>query len=699
MQINGNINRWDLQRFGFGYIDAIKKRLALVRSRQPVPASEQKEQSFHLMHHALRLRKAIEAIKPFMNEVRSVPIVSAARAESANDLGLDTMGSSASLASTQEVNATPTSISTFGPEVIGSTAQTTVGGVYDGSNGTGTLTFKVTRDGTHGVDDLQLKVYDADNNEIDKIDIKDKHAIDRKYTLSNGLALSLGEGVVYKNDTLTIDVSDEPMSSSPTEPEWAGTTTDLITLGGVYDGSNGTGPLSFLVSRGGTHGVDDLQLKVTDAGNNEIDKIDIKDSDALDKTYTLSNGITLQLGEGSLLKGTTFSVEVFASVGSAVDPDRPFNGVRNDDPNLEHGLSVADGFFQINGVEIAVQADDSINTVLDRISQSDAGVTATFDAATEKVLLTQKTVGSAQDIVLGNDTSGFLAAVKLENAAATPGKDPETEMPLAEVALFSSMQSGSMRVNRNTVAIDVETDSLNDVLDRIANSGADVFAALDAASGRVSLRSEDLNRQLVLDSGTTNFFPALGISDGTYNSEEDLLQTGGVDVVNTPGFMAEYFKTFQSDGSNSDSGESTAAAPDTKILGTLVRMVAGSLNAIFNDSIFALPPSALTAAVRQEIRDAVTTWFDSEGPRFKTDFGIRIDFGDKDKNIFNFSGDDQRLFEAAVSNPEGRTSVQQGLFGTGPEGLFTRLHAATTSAASRLEIDVGSTGLFLDTFV
>ena len=245
------------------------------------------------------------------------------------------------------------------------------------------------------------------------------------------------------------------------------------------------------------------------------------------------------------MKETTFSVEIFDSVGSAVDPDRPLNGVRNDAPNLEHGFSVTDGSFQINGVEIAVQADDSINTVLDRISQSDAGVTATFDAATEKVLLTQKTVGSAQDIVLGNDTSGFLAAVKLENAVATPGKDPETEMPLAEVARFSSMQSGSMRVNGITVAIDVETDSLNDVLDRIANSGADVFAAFDAASGRVSLRSEDLNRQLVLDSGTTNFFPALGISDGTYNSEKDLLQAGGVDVVNTPGFMAEYLKTFQ----------------------------------------------------------------------------------------------------------------------------------------------------------
>ena len=595
MQINGNINRWDLQRFGFGYIDAIKKQLALVRSRQPVPASARKEQSFHLMHHALRMRRAMEAIKPFMNDVHNISIVSAARAESANDLGLDTTGRAASLASTEEVNATPTSISTFGPEVIGSTAQVTVGGAYDGSNGTGTLTFQVTKGGTHGIDDLQLKVYDADNKQIDTID---------------------------------------------------------------------------------------------------IDK-----SDAFDKTYTLSNGITLQVGEGSLVKEATFSVEIFDSVGSAVDPDRPLNGVRNDAPNLEHGFSVTDGSFLINGVDIAVQADDTINTVLDRISQSDAGVTATFDTAAEKVLLTQKTVGSAQDIVLGNDTSGFLAAVKLENTVATPGKDPETEMPLAEVARFSSMQSGSMRVNGITVAINVETDSLNDVLDRIANSGADVLAAFNTASGRVSLRSENLDRQLVLDSGTTNFFPVLGISDGTYNSEMDLLQAGAVDVVSTPGFMAEYLKSFNPGGSGSEPEESTAAAPDAKILGTLVRMVAGSLNAMFNDAAFTSPPSALTAAVRQDIRDAVTSWYDSEGPRFKTDFGIRFDFSDENKNIFNFSGDDQRLFEAAVSNPEGRTSVQQGLFGADPDGLFTRLHAATTHAASRLEIDVGSNGLFLDMFM
>jgi hypothetical protein len=182
MQVNGNINSWDLQRFGFGYINAIKKQLALVKAGRQSLTPERTEQSFYLMHHALRMPHAMEAIESFMNEGFSIPVVSAARAESTNDLALDTTGNPASMASTEEVNTTPTSFSTLGPEVTGSTAQVTVEGAYNGTNGTGTLTFRVSKGGTHGVDDLQLKVYDADDNEIDKIDAKENHAIDREYT-------------------------------------------------------------------------------------------------------------------------------------------------------------------------------------------------------------------------------------------------------------------------------------------------------------------------------------------------------------------------------------------------------------------------------------------------------------------------------------------------------------------------------------
>ena len=56
--------------------------------------------------------------------------------------------------------------------------EATVGGTYDGSNGSGTLTFEVTQGGTLGTDDLSVAVFDANNNQIDTINI-DSTAIRR----------------------------------------------------------------------------------------------------------------------------------------------------------------------------------------------------------------------------------------------------------------------------------------------------------------------------------------------------------------------------------------------------------------------------------------------------------------------------------------------------------------------------------------
>ena len=163
------------------------------------------------------LHRTLEKIGPlrFKSRARSA-VDTAANTTSALDLGDLGTGTAAVMNSTEEVNATPTSFSPFGPTWTGSTAQATIGGDYDGSNGTMTLTFKVDREGTHGVNDLKIKIYDANNQEIDLIDIKRGHPIDQQYTLSNGLIFTLGEGDLLKNDTFTLDVDDSiPMSFSP----------------------------------------------------------------------------------------------------------------------------------------------------------------------------------------------------------------------------------------------------------------------------------------------------------------------------------------------------------------------------------------------------------------------------------------------------------------------------------------------------
>jgi len=696
MSINGIFNKYESYRFGFGYVDTIQRLRAVTSARNKVSTPNHHDRVTPGMQHAMRMRKALEGLQAVMVEPEEIQIVSPASASSVSNLGLDTTGTPATLQSTEEVNATQTSYSPAESEWSGSTAQLTISGEYDGSNGTGSLTFLVTTKGTHGQDDLVVKVYDPGNQQIDKINIRANDAIDQQYTLSNGLVLTLGEGDLLKNDTFTIDVNDSlPTSFSPTQSDWSGSSAGA-TISGEYDGSDGTGSLTFLVTKKGTHGQDDLVVKVYDPGNQQIDKINIRANDAIDQQYTLSNGLVLTLGEGDLLKNDAFAVAVFDSVGSTVDPDKPFSGTGNNNPNLEYGLSVTDGSFQINGTAIYVNASDSINTVLDRINQSDAGVTATFDTAAEKVLLTQQTPGSETGINITDDTSGFIAAVKLDQATLTPGKESEIEIPLAEVESFFSMQSGNIWVNGESIHIDINTDSLTDVLDRITASNAEVRASFDSSSLRVSLHSDTPDNQLILDSGITNFFSALGISDGTYNSLNDLIQAGGINVINAPDLTVEFTKTFSTESPNRSVETTSVAAPDMKMLGSLVNIIASSMNALFDDSSLTSSQTKKTTEIRNSIRSAISTAFDSEGPQYDTDFGLHFDFQNTGKGVFNLSQADRLQFENTLASPEAGAAVRSSLFGQNPSGLFNQLHAALTTAAPELDSEPGATGIFLD---
>ena len=81
------------------------------------------------------------------------------------------------------------------------------------------------------------------------------------------------------------------------------------------------------------------------------------------------------------------------------------------------------------------------------------------------------------DIILENDTSGFLAAVKLDGATPTPGEDPETQKPLAEVDRFSSVQSGTNSSNQNVEAQPVSAADAK-MLSTLVNVMADSMNAL-----------------------------------------------------------------------------------------------------------------------------------------------------------------------------------------------------------------------------
>ena len=587
-----------------------------------------------------------------------------ATATSTADLGLDGVGVATTLQSSNEVNTTPTSFSTFGPDWIGSSAQASLAGTYDGSNGTDTLTFRVDREGVHGADDLRIKVYDSAAQQIDQLDIKKNDLITKQYTLSNGVVLTLGAGELFKGDSFTLDVDASlPTSFAPSAPAWTNVMA-LVTIDGVYDGSNGNGTLRFDVTREGTHGSKDLQIKVYDPNDQQIDTIDIDKNDPINTQYTLVNGMVLSLGAGDLVKGRTLTVDVYDSVGSVVDPDKPLDGTRTDNPSLEYGLSVTPGTFQVNGVTIDVLAADTMNSVLNRITQSAAGVSATFDPLTETVVLTQTTTGQTPTIVLANDTSGFVQAMKLDSASPTLGVDPDPDKLLTDVPLFASIQSGTITVEGVDISIDVATDSLNDVIARINASVPAVVASISGDAQRVSVTSTSANVSLEIDSGNTGFFPVLQIADGSYLAKR---------------------------------GRAGVSTTHASRVAESVESVSKAFNALYDDLRFGSSPISLLERLRSDMERAVSDAFADTGPRFGTDFGVGFDFRPYAHEVFEFSAGDKRTLASTLRTGLGDVhDLFLGQKSSVPSGLVEKLTAVLNEAETNTQSLLGFRGHSVD---
>jgi len=117
--------------------------------------------------------------------------------------------------------------------------------------------------------------------------------------------------------------------------------------------------------------------------------------------------------------GTGATVATSTRNLGAVDPNEALDQI-----SLASG-AVAVGNFYVNGISIDVDpATDSLSDVLQRITDSDAGVTATYDSATDQVRMVSETLGS-RTVAFTAGTSGFLAATNLTAAVQDPGDDAQ----------------------------------------------------------------------------------------------------------------------------------------------------------------------------------------------------------------------------------------------------------------------------------
>ncbi|MEZ6194305.1 MAG: flagellin hook IN motif-containing protein [Planctomycetota bacterium] len=314
----------------------------------------------------------------------------------------------------------------------------------------------------------------------------------------------------------TEEINTVPTSYGPTNPSFAGSSSVTPTIGGTYSGSTDD-TLTFKVTQGGTVGfLVPLKIEVRNTANELLDTVNIPSFASTSATYSLSTGLELTLSSGTLSTNDTFTVDVSASVGGSVNTGAAFNASGASGPAFDSGFSVGAGNFTINGTAISVAANDSVDSVIQKINGSAAGVSASFDALSETLQLTSNTLGSAGQIALGSDSSGFFSALKLTGAAVTPGQDDERTVAFGTLSPFASVTSGSFGLNATNIAYDPSVDSLQDLVDRINQQTTGITATLQGGNAStLSIRADGAGNPLEISDGGGGLLQALGLEAGT----------------------------------------------------------------------------------------------------------------------------------------------------------------------------------------
>jgi len=212
------------------------------------------------------------------------------------------------------------------------------------------------------------------------------------------------------------------------------------------------------------------------------------------------------------------------------------------------GASVADtsaarnlsGTFSINGVDVAIDAADSLSGIRDKINAANAGVTASVvseGATAGRLVLTANSAGSTALTVtdgtgaLGREL-GFLDSRSKPISSATVAA-------AAALGLAVSPPPATIRVGNVTVTADLENESIATIAAKINAAGGSASVEQEqygdetryrlVTDGNVSAVGGDANSQAVID--------ALGMAAGAYGAIRQTVQsaafTDGADAAVT----------------------------------------------------------------------------------------------------------------------------------------------------------------------
>jgi len=250
-------------------------------------------------------------------------------------------------------------------------------------------------------------------------------------------------------------------------------------------------------------------------------------------------------GESPVSGAYALNVTQLASATVARSSSRMGSPINTSAALNSSGLAedVSAGNFSINGVVFTVDpTTNSLDSILSAINSSSAGVTATYNATTDKVTIANTAAGDTSVINFtyagaeDDDVTNFLNTLGVTTSTQYTNGSGSTETVgtrnLGAIAPSDTLNtvnfaggavtSGSFRINGVSITVDATTDSVSDVIQRINDSGAGVTASYDSTTDGIQVVSNTLgSRTINFQSGTSNFLSVTNLTAATQTAGQD----------------------------------------------------------------------------------------------------------------------------------------------------------------------------------
>lgn len=271
------------------------------------------------------------------------------------------------------------------------------------------------------------------------------------------------------------------------------------------------------------------QLDTLKGATSSLQKSDLFESRSVQRNSG-SEGISANAATGALTGEFSILVESVSSRTQISSSNRSnarlSNGINLNTPlrNLPLNSPISTGTFTVSGKTLSITSlDVTLQDLLDEINSTKngvdginpegdgSGITFSYDAVEDKMLVESDIAdqNSANGLVLGSstDTSNFLHAMKLIGSQSSGTISSHNALASLNMSVslananfassFDSLNSGlgNFFIGEGEGAVridyDINNDSLEDLINRVNNSAANVFMFYDPISDRFVARNKD----------------------------------------------------------------------------------------------------------------------------------------------------------------------------------------------------------------